>query len=180
MRRIILFALIALTATAGTAAADRYRGREHRRDRHHDRVDNRHDRVDHRRHDRVDHRHDRYDRRDRGYRHSDRRVVRDRQRFYRDSDRYVRYNGGRYTFRNGHSFHYRRPVINVRYTDYRYRPSILVENYETVPGYIWVSGRWNWTGYEWDWVPGHYEIDSNYQYNDAYYYQSPVADHDCE
>jgi hypothetical protein len=163
MRRIILFALIALTATAGTAAADRHRGRDrdhrsHRWERNHDR------RVVTRDH--------------RNFNRPSRRVV--RQHVYRNVDRRPIYvNNGRYTFRNGHTFHYRRPVINVRYTDYRYRPRILVENYDTVPGYIWVSGRWDWNGYEWNWIAGHYEIDPNYQYNDAYYYQSPVADHDC-
>ena len=163
MRRIILLALIALTATAGTAAADRYR--DHRGDRH-QRWDRGHDRRvnvrDHRRYDRPH-----------------RRVVRDNYR-YRNVDRRPIYvNNNRYVFRNGHTFQYRRPVINYRYTNYRVRPQLLVENYDTVPGYIWVSGRWNWTGYEWDWVPGHYEIDPSYQYNDAYYYQSPIADHDC-
>ena len=106
-------------------------------------------------------------------------MVRDNYR-YRNVDRRPIYvNNSRYVFNNGRTFHYRRPVINYRYTNYRVRPQLLVENYDTVPGYIWVSGRWNWTGYEWDWVAGHYEIDPSYHYDDAYYYQSPVSDHDC-
>jgi hypothetical protein len=48
-------------------------------------------------------------------------------------------------------------------------------------GYIWVAGQWQWSGYEWIWQPGHYEVDPNYtgdnyyqgSYdNGAYYYDS--------
>jgi hypothetical protein len=62
-------------------------------------------------------------------------------------------------------FNYRRPVIQYRYTNYRVRPQILVENYDTVPGYIWVAGQWQWNGYEWNWVSGHYAVDPNFQVN---------------
>ena len=49
------------------------------------------------------------------------------------------------------------------------RPTLLIENYETVPGYIWVQGNWQWNGYEWSWVNGHYEVDVNYDgYPDGY------------
>jgi hypothetical protein len=32
-----------------------------------------------------------------------------------------------------------------------------------VTGYIWVAGQWQWNGYEWLWVSGHYAIDPNFQ-----------------
>jgi hypothetical protein len=153
MRRIILLALIALTATAGTAAADRDNRRGDRHGYRDNRGGNRHTVRDHRR--------DNY-RRD--YRPTYRRDHR------RYDHRPVYHNNGRYVFRNGRSFNYRRPVINYRYTNYRVRPQIIVENYDTVPGYIWVRGNWSWNGYEWIWNPGHYVIDSNYAGDDAYYY----------
>lgn len=169
MRRIITLALLAIVATAGTAAADRYRGD---RGRHEQRY--------------RDHRHDRGRVVVRDHRYNDRRVVvrqprrviRDRVRNYIDY-RPVYANNNRFTFRNGRTFYYQRPTIQYRYTDYRYRPQLLVENYETVPGYIWIAGRWDWNGYEWVWIGGHYQVDTNYGYDDAYYYNSPVADHDC-
>jgi hypothetical protein len=71
---------------------------------------------------------------------------------------------GRFVFNGGYTRHYNRPVIHTHYRNYRYRPPILIENYDPVPGYIWVSGRWNWTGYEWSWIGGHYEVDANYVY----------------
>lgn len=168
MRRTLLLAVVTLSVVAGTAAADhRYRG--------HDRHDRR-DRIERRHDNRVDVRDHRGWDRDRNW--DRRRVVRDDYR--RNIDRrpiYVRDN--RFTFSNGRTFHYHRPVINVRYTDYRYRPRLLVENYDVVPGYLWVSGSWGWNGYEWYWTPGYYQVDPNYSYDDAYYYSSPVADHDC-
>jgi hypothetical protein len=63
-----------------------------------------------------------------------------------------------------------RPVIRDRYYDYRYRPQLIVENYNTMPGYTWVAGRWSWNGYEWAWQPGHYEPDQHYA--------DPDCDHD--
>ncbi|MBS1119946.1 MAG: repeat (2 copies) [Deltaproteobacteria bacterium] len=100
-------------------------------------------------------------------------------------------SNGRFVFNGGVSYNYRRPVIQYRYTDYRYRPQILAENYEPVSGYIWVGGQWQWNGYEWSWVSGHYDLDPSYQYSssnydngydNAYdgYYQSPVSDQPCD
>jgi hypothetical protein len=157
MKRIIIMTLAALTLSGGVALADRDRGR-----------------------DRDDRRGDRWERRDRHDRHD-----RDRSRWTRNNDRRVdrsRWNGGvrvqrsRPTFRNntfyfngGHSRVYHRPVIRYRYRDYYRRPAIIVENYDPVPGYVWVAGQWNWNGYEWMWVNGHYEVDANYDgYGDGY------------
>jgi hypothetical protein len=50
-----------------------------------------------------------------------------------------------------------RPVIRERYYNYRYRPSLIVENYAAMDGYVWVRGSWAWNGYEWIWQPGHYQ-----------------------
>lgn len=157
MRRIITIALLALTATAGSAAADRHRG-------HHDRG-HRVQVRDHRAPVRVQRTRDhRWNHRVqpkrrvvvRNHRHVDRRPI------------YV--NNGRFTFRNGRTFVYRRPVITRRYFNVNVRPRVLLENYAPVPGYIWIAGHWNWNGYEWIWISGHYQIDPNYQYDDAYFY----------
>jgi len=72
-----------------------------------------------------------------------------------------------------------RPVIHQRYYDYYRRPTLIVENYNTMPGYYWVAGSWTWGGSEWIWQPGHYEPDQSYVddgyaddyapgYNDSY------------
>jgi hypothetical protein len=88
----------------------------------------------------------------------------------------VRVTRTRPTFRNntfyfggGRSHVYHRPVIRYHYRNYYQRPAIIVENYDPVPGYVWVAGSWNWNGYEWIWVNGHYEVDINYDgYGDGY------------
>ncbi len=157
MKRIIPLALIALTLSGGVALADRDRGRgrdtSHRSGgtvvtptRGHDRV-----RYDDRRYDR------RYDNR-----RADRR------------DRVVRVQRARPTFRNNRFYFaggnyqtYQRPVIQYRYRNYYQRPSLIVENTQPVSGYLWVQGNWQWDGYEWQWMPGHYEVDASYQ--DPYY-----------
>ena len=36
-------------------------------------------------------------------------------------------------------------------------PEIRVERYDSRPGFVWVSGNWNWDGGQWVWVNGHYE-----------------------
>jgi hypothetical protein len=153
MRKVFIAVLLCIVGTAGTASADRYR------------RDNR-DRViirDNRNNNRVVTRDHRYD---------NRTVVRTQPRYERP--RYVRrpvyVSNNQYTFHDGRTFHYRRPVINYRYTNYRVRPTILVENYNNVPGYVWVAGNWNWNGYEWIWVSGHYEVDNSYV--EPSYYQS--------
>jgi hypothetical protein len=55
-----------------------------------------------------------------------------------------------------------RPAIRHRYYNYYRRPALIVENYNSMPGYYWVYGKWTWNGYEWVWYPGHYEPDPNY------------------
>lgn len=72
-------------------------------------------------------------------------------------------------FSGGRTHVYHRPVIRYRYRNYYQRPAIIVENYDPVPGYVWVAGSWNWNGYEWMWINGHYEVDANYDgYGDGY------------
>ena len=148
MKRIITLTALVLGLTGGIAAADHGRGGWDRRD-NRDRWDNRDHRTD-RRWDRGN----RWDRRDR--------VVIQRTRpSFRD---------GRWYFAGGFHRPYYRPVINVRYRDYYRRPALIVENYDAVPGYVWVQGSWNWNGYEWIWTQGHYEVDANYDgYGDGYY-----------
>jgi hypothetical protein len=63
-----------------------------------------------------------------------------------------------------------RPIIRERYYNYYRRPSLIVESYNTMPGYYWVAGSWTWTGYEWVWQPGHYQPDPNYV--DSGYYDN--------
>ena len=137
----------------GVAAADRDRGwRGHRDSSRHSGGtvvrDHRHRepvRVD-----RRDYRDNRYRDRHRGnYRRVDRRPV------------YV--NNGRFVFNGGYSRHYTRPVIRQRYYDYRYRPQVIIQNYDPVPGYVFVQGHWNWSGYEWLWVDGYWAPDPSYQ-----------------
>ena len=149
MRRLILTA-IALTLFGGVASADRWRGN--------------HDRGRHEGRDRVVVRDHRWERQ------QPRRVVVQRRPIYINNDRFH--------FGNGRYYTYRRPVITRRYYDYRYRPQILVENYQPVSGYIWISGAWSWNGYEWIWTPGHYDVDPNYYgydngYDNGYY--SPTS-----
>lgn len=103
--------------------------------------------------------------RDRGY-----------NRGYNRGNRVVHIERTRPVYRNngfyfGTTFRpYRRPVINVHYRDQYRRPALLIENMEPMEGYIWIQGNWNWNGYEWQWMPGHYEVDANYSsgYYDGY------------
>jgi hypothetical protein len=153
MKRIITLTALVLGLTGGIAAADR--GRDGWRDRDRDGINDRRDRYDNRTDRRWDRRDNRWDRRDRVVR-----VNRVRPTF----------RNNRFYFSGGYYRDYRRPVINVRYRDYYRRPAIIVENYDPVPGYVWVQGNWNWNGYEWIWMPGHYEVDTNYDgYGDGYY-----------
>jgi len=70
--------------------------------------------------------------------------------------------GGRYVFPGGVVRAYRRPVIRTHYYDVRYRPTIIVESYDPVPGYIWVGGNWRWNGVEWIWISGYWSVDVNF------------------
>lgn len=169
MKRIIPMALIALTLSGGIALADRDRGRG--RD-----VSHRSGGVQvtpSRGHDRV-----RYD-----DRRNDRRYDNNRRHDNRRYDRTVRVQRARPTFRNNRFYFaggnyqtYQRPVIQYRYRNYYQRPALVVENIQPVSGYIWIAGNWQWDGYEWQWVAGHYEVDSAYQepYYDDYNYQAPA------
>jgi hypothetical protein len=73
----------------------------------------------------------------------------------------VRVNGGRYVFPGGVVRVYKRPKIR-RYYDIHVRPSVVVEHYDPVPGYVWVSGGWSWGGSEWVWTPGYWSADVAY------------------
>lgn len=75
----------------------------------------------------------------------------------------VYYSNNRYTFRGGYVRTYHRPVIRYRYYNYNVRPQLIIEQQEAVPGYIWVSGQWQWNGYEWTWQQGYYAPDPSYQ-----------------
>lgn len=66
---------------------------------------------------------------------------------------------GRFTFHNGATVTYTRPVIRQRYYDHRVRPQPIVERYPAQSGYIWVNGSWSWNGYEWTWTAGYYAPD---------------------
>lgn len=157
MKRIIMLALAALTLSGGVALADRDRGRDHDR---RDRWERRDDRRDHGRWNRgnwnrgPDRRVDRSNYRGGVHVHRSRPVFRDNY----------------FVFSSGHRHRYHRPVIRHRYYNYYQRPSIIVENYQPVPGYVWVAGQWSWSGYEWIWINGHYEVDANYDdgYGDGY------------
>ena len=138
-------ALLGLTLTGGVAMADRHDRHERREDRRQDRREIRQDRREIRQ-DRRAYRQDR--------RADNRRVVRTRP----------TYRGGQWYFDGGVRHTYRAPVVRYRYRNYQQRPTILVENYDTVPGYFWVAGNWTWNGAEWQWIGGHYEVDVNYGY----------------
>lgn len=163
MRRITLVVL-ALALTSGVALADRNRWNGNRgRDRG-GRVDNsnRSGGVIVR------------DNRDRGWRDRGRSDYRDRTNYrrVRVERRPVHVNGGRFVFHGGVSRTYVRPVIRQRYFDFRFRPQIVVESYDPVPGYIWVAGSWTWSGREWMWSSGYWAVDPNNQYN---YYDSSTG-----
>jgi hypothetical protein len=69
------------------------------------------------------------------------------------------YYGGGYMRR---PIYVRGPVIREHYYNYYRRPVIIAESYGPRVGYIWISGQWQWNGYEWMWQPGHYEPDPQY------------------
>ena len=142
MRRIIVFTLLALTLGGGVALADRdhYRRDDYRRDYRDYRDRGQYDRGIRNPNDPVWHQ-------------RNRRVIHRRP---------VYVNNGYYQFHNGYRYRYARPVVRQRYYDYRVRPQVIVENYQPVTGYVWVPGSWQWNGYEWLWVSGHYTVDTTY------------------
>jgi hypothetical protein len=137
----IILASLTLTMAGGVASAD------------HDRRD---DRPTVR-----DQRHDQPQRVNRPGR-SDRRVV---------NRRPVYVNHGRFAFGGGVTHTYSHSVIRGRYYNARVRPQVLVENYNPVPGYLWVPGQWGWSGGEWHWANGYYSADPQYStyYDDGSY-----------
>ena len=158
MKKIIITAL-ALMMFGGVASADRWRG--HRDTSRHSggTVVREH--------------------RGGGWRGDSRVVVRDRG--YRSNYRVhvnrrpVYVNNGYFRFGNGVTRVYNRPVIRHRYYDVRYRPQIIVQNVDPVPGYVWIQGSWNWNGYEWIWTDGYYAVDTNYSepyYDNGGYYDN--------
>ena len=174
--RLIPLTLLVVSLLGGTAFADRDRDRDRRGDRR-DHRDRRPVVRDHRDHDRRPVVRDNRDHRahDRGRVVVRERVRSNRYRPYRGTYRADRrvvvrrplyVNSGRFTFHNGRTVVYNRPVIRQRYYDVRIRPQVVVENYPHQYGYIWVSGSWNWNGYEWVWTSGHYEPDPDI---DTYY-----------
>lgn len=68
----------------------------------------------------------------------------------------VHMSGGRYVFPGGVVRVYHRPVIREHYYNVHMRPAVIVENYDPVPGYMWMSGSWTWGGAEWVWSPGYW------------------------
>jgi hypothetical protein len=99
----------------------------------------------------------------------DRRVI---------SRRPVYVTNGRFQFVGGSSHGYTRPVIRTHYYDARVRPQLMVENYGSEPGYIWVRGQWTWSGREWVWGDGHFVPDpqySNYYDDGSYDYSANIS-----
>jgi hypothetical protein len=149
MKRIILSALVALTALGGVASADNWRGGV------------RHQQggvVVHP--SRGNYQHRGSYQQPRGYVGYTRHAYGRSYVVSRPAFRYVR-----------RPIYVQRPVIRYRYTNYYARPAVFVENYAAMPGYYWVAGQWNWNGYEWLWTPGHYEPDPN----DAGYYSNAYS-----
>jgi hypothetical protein len=104
-----------------------------------------------------------------GYRHDGYRNTGYRNTGYRNNG--FRYDGYRRVERR--PIFVSRPIIRERYFNYYRRPSLIVESYNTMPGYYWVPGSWSWDGAEWIWQPGHYQpdasyVDPAYGYSDGY------------
>jgi hypothetical protein len=171
MRRIITLTALALGLTGGVAAADRDRHqsssvRDHRTSGGH--VDRGH--VD-RGYVRPSYNNQRFNNNQRFDRGGSRVVVNRnvvRRPIYANRD-------GRFSFGGGYQRPLYRPSINYHYRTYAQRPALIVENYDAVPGYVWVAGDWSWNGYEWLWTSGHYEADVSYDtsYDDGGYYGYP-------
>ena len=174
MRRLLIMSLLALTFLSGLAIADRDRRndrRDDRRDRRDDRRDNRQDRRNDRRDTVRDHRNNRRDtiRTNRRHNRYNGPIRANRRAVTRHNQ--LRHTNGRFTFHNGRTYNYVRPVIRNRYYDVRVRPQVIVENIPAQYGYIWVSGNWSWTGREWSWNDGYYAPDPEFSvyYDDDSY-----------
>jgi hypothetical protein len=147
MRRIFMFALLALTMAGGVAGADTYRHRQSGA-------------RDHRGGVTVQ----------RNYQRGNYQRVTPRQNYrQRYNSRVVVQPRVRVVRR---PIYVQRPVIRYRYYNHYQRPAIIVENRPPMAGYFWVAGQWQWNGYEWIWQPGHYQPDpayDNYGYDGSYY-----------
>ena len=95
-------------------------------------------------------------------------IVRDhrdgprmKHKHHRGGHGHVRVTNGRYVFPGGVVRVYKRPKIR-RYYDVHVRPAVVVEHYDPVPGYVWVTGNWSWGGGEWVWTPGYWTADVAY------------------
>ena len=158
MKRIILSALVALTALGGVASADRGRGHSPRHAQGGVVVSP-----------------------SRGHYQQSRGYYQHRQQPARYSRNYV-VSRPSYRYVRRPIYVQTRPVIRYRYTNYYQRPAVIVENYNSMPGYYWVAGAWSWNGYEWIWTAGHYEPDPNASgyysnsYDAQYYSQNPYYD----
>ena len=42
------------------------------------------------------------------------------------------------------------------YRNSRVRPALRQERFEYRRGFTFVRGEWKWSGYKWNWIPGHY------------------------
>lgn len=170
MKRIIPLALIALTLSGGVALADRDGRWRDTSDRSGGTVVTPTRGYDRGRDNRWDNSR-RYDNR----RNDDRRWDNRRNDNSR-SARVVHVHRARPSFRNNRFYFtggnyqtYQRPVIQYRYRNYYQRPALVGENMQPVSGYVWTQGNWQWDGYEWQWIAGHYDVDQSYQepyYND--------------
>ena len=163
MKRIIIGALVALTALGGVASADRgWRGRDVRHSQGGVTVAP-----------------------SRGYYNQRPAYNRGHNRSY-DRGHNRSYNRGYYVQRPTYRYvrrpiYVQRPVIRYRYVNYYQQPQVLVENYPARAGYYWVAGKWIWTGYEWSWQAGYYAPDPNatdYYSNtqSSEYYENPSYD----
>jgi hypothetical protein len=82
--------------------------------------------------------------------------------FRNDGYRHDGYRNDGYRYVSRRPIYVSRPIIRERYYNYYRRPALIVESYNTMPGYYWVAGTWTWDGAEWIWQPGHYEPDQSY------------------
>ena len=76
-------------------------------------------------------------------------VARDRREIVRDQRELGR---DRAELRRDH----RELIRDEHYRNVHFRPAARQERFEYRHGYNFIRGEWQWNGYEWCWVPGHY------------------------
>ena len=165
MKRIILSALVALTAFGGVASADRYRGPSVHREQGGVSVSPSRGQYPQRQYPQRQYQRQYQPQYQRQYqRQYPQRSTYSRryspQRHY--TQRYYPQRSYSQRYQPQRRIYVQRPVIRHRYYNYYQRPAIIVENYAPMTGYYWVPGQWDWNGYEWLWTPGHYELDPAY------------------